>query len=74
MLRASRAKASAPTHRRWRSAPAARARQARFLLYRGFTGEQVRAALGRGAGESFEELEPDADGAAPGAAGEGDPE
>ena len=54
------------------TAAAARARQARFLLYRGFTGEQVRAALGRGPDEAFEEIEPAAD--APDAAPPGAPE
>lgn len=56
--------------------PAERARQARFLLYRGYTGEQVRAALGRIAGETFEELDPSAEtgAAAPSAPGPGDPE
>ena len=38
-----------------------RARQARFLLYRGFTPDHVRAALGVRAGESFEDLAPAAD-------------
>ena len=33
------------------------ARQARFLLSRGFTGDQVRTALGRRAAEPLEELE-----------------
>jgi SOS response regulatory protein OraA/RecX len=37
-----------------------RARQARFLLHRGFTGAQVRAALGRAAGDSFEDLQAEA--------------
>jgi len=38
-------------------APRERARQIRFLLYRGFRGEQVRAALGVVQDESIEELE-----------------
>jgi len=52
---------------------AERARQSRFLLYRGYTGEQVGAALGRVAGESFEDLEiaADAGAAAPSGPDEG---
>jgi regulatory protein len=38
--------------------PRQRARQARFLLYRGFTPDHVLAALGARAGESFEGLAP----------------
>ena len=55
---------------------AERTRQARFLLYRGFTADQVRAALGRIAGECFEDLELAADtsAAAPSEAGGADPE
>jgi regulatory protein len=37
--------------------PRQRARQARFLLYRGFTSDHVRAALGARADETFADLE-----------------
>ncbi len=41
--------------------PRQRARQARFLLYRGFTSDHVRAALGARTDETFLELESAAD-------------